>query len=376
MNKQKRKNQQLFVTFMGLLLAVAMGLSLLLPLFTNQTLNTPQAQPTDIPVPTVPAPIEDLSIIQFNEPYLHPSGLFTSTIPTGYSPVNEFNNTGEAQVTLRNPNQLSVIEQRVLRPTEGIDLSSPDTFGDFFNDSWLGASWREYSTWEETDRRTEDDQLVIDFNLTRTRQQYIARQTVTTDGTWLYSTRVVTPSNAASNLRYLLENQAANLDIVDAFVGQPIQWRAYFDDANDFIIRYPGDWQVVDSAPGAPTSITGADAQLRVETVASDFADEDAVTAYVEGLRSGTDVQSVETVEVDGLSGYRVAYTYTTIDGASQSGLVQILPTDAFAYVQNLLLDNNSESDLNSVSEDNVAYNTVQLLNSFLQVPDLNLNAE
>ncbi|MCA9915863.1 MAG: hypothetical protein KC496_21060, partial [Anaerolineae bacterium] len=223
-----RSAQNRASVYLGIFLAIVMGLSVVLPLISNQSLRT-TVQPTETPAPTVPAPIEDLSTITFDQTYLHPSGLFTVAIPSGWSPVTEVNTTGEAQVTMRNPDALSIVEARILRPTSAVDLSSADGLGVIFSDNWLASSWREYSSWDETTRSVQDDQLVIDFNLTRNGQEYIARQIAYTDGTWVYVVRAVTPSNASRVLRYLLENEQASFQVVDRFLGEPIDWKTYFN---------------------------------------------------------------------------------------------------------------------------------------------------
>ena len=80
------------------------------------------------------------------------------------------------------------------------------------------------------------------------------------------------------------------------------------------------------SAPGRPTSITGEGAALRVESDAGTIIDgEEAASAWVENLRSGTNVLSVEAVSRDGTDGYAVAYSYQTLDGDTQSGLAVLL---------------------------------------------------
>lgn len=369
MTKRKRSSQR-FAQIMGIGLAIAMGASLLLPLFSMNTPTNNTQPPTTAPEPTVPTP-PDTATITFDETYLHPSALFTVAVPSGWSPENDFSTTGEAQVTMRNPDILSVVEVRVLRPVQGVELTT-EGISDFFSNDWLASSWREYTSWRETERRTEDDQLIIDFNLSRASQDYIARQISYTDGTWIYSARTVTPSNAPQVLRHVLDNVIDSFQPVERYIGAPMEWQSYFDSETNVVLRYPGTWTVADSAPGAPTSITGDAAQLRFETLDETLGSEDAAQEYVAGLRSNLDVQSVETVEQGDLSGYTVSYTLTTLDGATQSGIVQILNGDA-TYVMNLLLADAEVEDLNTVdAEANPQLaNTLSLLDSFAILPEL-----
>lgn len=371
----ERKWQQRFSLFLGITLSAALGLSLIIPLFqqTPSTSANPTPLATERPEPTVPAPIADVSSITFDRTYFHPSGLFVASIPSGFSVSTETNSTGEAQATLRNPQQLSVIEMRILRPTSDNPVSSVEDLDSFFNNAWLSASWSQYTSWDETNRVTTGDRLVMDFNLVRSRQDYIARQTAFTDGTWVYSVRVVTPSNAASNLRFLLDEQLARFDVVDRFVGAPIEWNAYYDAQADYIVRYPGDWVLEDSAPGQPISITADNAALRIET----FADRLPITsdlmarAFIINATEGLEIQSIQEIERAGLSGYSVSYVRQTLDGAPQSGLYNLLNgPNRTLYVANLLVTEEGSVDLNTVNEEstdvtNVLLNIVSVLDTF-----------
>jgi hypothetical protein len=374
-----RSMQNRVSAVLGLLLVFAMGSSLILPLIRriNPATQTDPATPT--PQPTVPAPVSDLSTISFTEPYIHPSGLFTAAKPSGYSISNEFSTTGEAQATMRNADQLSVLEIRVTRPTSEQDITTMDGVSGIFNDEWLTSSWREYSTWDETERRTEGDSVIIDFNLSRSGQDYIARQQSFTDGTWVYSVRVVTPSNAAEMLRYVLENEVNSFQPVAQYTGLPMEWNAYYDTVNQYVIRYPGTWLLEDSAPGAPASIDGINVALRVETLDTLLDSEEAASGYVLGLHSGIEVLSVEPVEQFGASGFNVAYKQTTLDGDSESGLVTIL-NDEVSHVANVLLTDVADTDLNTVdtSAADTPQNIVEAVNAlatFYINPELSVTA-
>src|SRR5690606_1930009 len=158
-------------------------------------------------------------------------------------------------------------------------------------------------------QRTADDELVIDFALTLRGQTYVARQKAWTDGDWIYSTRVVMPENATQALLYLLDNVAATLEPQKAFAGTPLNWEAYFDQQDTHIIRFPSSWTLADSAPGKPASITGEDnTALRVQTEAGTVINSEAdARAWVENLRSGTNILSVKPVSREGSEGYSVA---------------------------------------------------------------------
>lgn len=375
-----RKLQNRVTLFLGIFLSFGMVAGLVSPLLlSQQNLSPAQSRPTNTPPPTQPAP-QDISAINFDQTYLHPSGLFTAAIPSNYILSNEFNSTGEAQVTMENSAALSVLEIRVLRPTAETSLDSPQGLGEFFNSEWLRQSWNRYNSWNEDTRRVDGDQLLLDFSLTRGGQDYAARQVAYTDGTWIYMVRVVAPTNASESIQYILENEVASLQPVERFVGSPLEWNGYFDDASDHLIRFPGEWQVVDGTDGAPASISGPNAQLRIETTDATVDTAEAAEAYVAGLRSNITVLSSEAIEVDGNSGFRVAYTQSTVDGASQSGAVQFINTIDTTHVINVLLADVSDTDFNAVdvmAEDanSAVVDAVSVLDTFALFPELELGS-
>lgn len=350
-----------------------MGASLLLPLFPTTPTGAPPPEETAVPTPTQPAPIPTTDI-DFNTGYIHPSGLFTATIPDGWDAQNQFSTTGEAQVTFNNPDALSVIEMRVIRPVAGVTLD-PEGLSNFFGDAWLRSSWNQYSSWREATRDVQEDRVVIDFNLQRAQQSYIARQIAFSDETWIYVVRVVTPSNASEMLRYVLSNQVENFSPIERYIGAPLEWNGYFDEQTNYLIRFPNGWQVTDSGVGVPTSISGENARLRVETQEGTVDSLDDAEALVADLRSTIAVQTSEDVTQYGLSGYRVAYTIETIDGSAQSGIVQILNDDGTAYIANLLLEDSGATNLLELGEDADPRltNAVAALDSFSRLPELEI---
>lgn len=343
---RNNKWQQRITVFLAIFLSFGMVAGLVTPFLTNTP--PPQVQPTDAPPPTQPAP-PDTASITFDQTYLHDSGLFTAAVPTGYTLTNEFNSTGEAQVTFENTASISVLEIRVLRPTDQVSLDSAANLGDFFTEEWLRPTWNRYRSWSEDARRIEDDKLIMDFSLRLGEQDFVARQVAFTDGTWIYTLRSVYPSNATQAMQHVLDNEVESFQTIERFVGAPLEWDGYFDDASNHLIRFPGEWALVDSADGAPASVEGENAQLRLETANATIDSEQAASDYVASLRSNITVMTVEAVEQFGSTGYRVSYTLPTLDGDSQSGIVLILNGTETAHVANVLLSDVVDTDLNTV---------------------------
>lgn len=363
-----------FTYAFGVGMAVLMALSMVLPMITRTQSRT--VQPTTVAptaLPTFPPPLAS-DAISFDQTYLHPSGLFTVAEPTGWIASQPQTTKDSARALLTNTTAQSLVQVDVDRPVTATD--QPVTLDDVnarFNAAWLGSSWSQYSTWKESDReRTSDNRLVIDFELTAKGQTYVARQEAWTDGDWIYSVRVVTPSNATDMLRYVLDGEVASLKPQKEFAGTPFNWKAYFDPQDLHIIRFPFNWSLSDSAPGRPTSITTDNTALRVEAQTGTVVDsQDAASTWVQNLRPGTDILSVKPVDHDGANGFSVAYTFKTVDGDTNSGLAVLLngPNDML-HVANLQFPASSV-DLNNTDSQANYSDLVDTMNSFTVLPQL-----
>ncbi len=330
----KRTQRERWYYFGAVGLAVLMIASVFLPFLQNRS-ATQTVPPTEIPKPTVPAPITDFTSISFEQRYLHPSGLYTVAQPSGFEPTNPSNNGQLVQINMRNNQQLAVIEAIVEYPeTPVADL---EALSARLDQSFLDNSWRSYATWTETARRidTEKNRVIIDFNLTQSRQNYIARHAA-----WIgadsvtYMMRVVTPDNASAYLVYLLEQMIPTLQPVPAFQGGPVDWTSYFSPDEGYIVRYPQTWDITDGKEGTPITIEGDDTVLRLESLANTtIADESAARDYVTSVRPNAQVLSVQPVEREGASGYAVAYSETNIDGEAFSGYAVLLNDAATGHL-------------------------------------------
>jgi len=370
----QQKTAQRLTAIVGGFLAVIMALSVILPTISrNATTASQQIQPTEVPIPTFPAPIADLNSIQFDQVYLHPSGLYTVAQPTGWLPTEPLSTVDNARSTFSNATQQSIIQVDVDKPTTStVTLDDVDAR---WTSSALASSWSRYSSWVETgQRRRENDRIIMDFELKLNNQTFVARQVAWTDGEWIYSARVVTPDNATEELLYVLDKVATSIVPHKEFAATPFDWKAYFDSQDNHIIRYPADWTLADTAPGRPTSITsGSDIALRVESQAGAAADENAARAWVETERPGATILSVAPITRDDGSGFAVAYGFKNLDGESQSGLAVLLngPEDKL-HIANLRFPG-ADVDLNSEGGQEAHSNLVEVMNSFSLFPQLNL---
>lgn len=371
----KKRTQQMSIAF-GFFMAFLMVASLILPALAPNQNTSPTVPPaptsTTVPVPTFPPPITDFSGISFGEQYLHPSGLFSIGVPTGWTPNAPINNSSQAQVNLSNPDVVSVIETYIVNATS--EQMTPDEVSAFFNETALRSSWSQYTSWQELSRRTDENRVLIDFELARGQQQFLARHAAWADASWIYVVRVVVPQNARELLFWLLDQMIANFTSYERFAGTPLGWAAYYDTEDLHIIRRPQDWQLVDGGAGQPTSFIGSDGtQLRVEALDGIIASEDEASAWVEGLRSTNTVQSVMPVTREGGSGFEIAFSYSTPDGDARSGKVVLLNgEDDQLHAATLLLPSNGV-DLNSEEGRTQYVDATQVMDTFSLLQNLNL---
>ncbi len=310
----------IFGISMALILALTSLLSAVSP-------NQPRQAASEPVVATFPPP-PAVETIDFVQRTLHPAGLFTVAVPSGWEVSDALNTREGLRALLGNEAAQSLIQVDVDRPPRSAETGALtlDDIDARFNQAWLGSSWREYRSWEESSRkRSEDDQLLIDFTLGFGGQTFVARQQAWTDGEWIYSVRVVTPENATAALLHLLDGVATSLHPLKELADTPFHWNAWFDRQHAHFIRYPDTWELSDSAPGRPTSISGVGASLRIETDPQPVVDEADATARVAGRHTGAEILSVSAFEQAEATGFAVAWRGRNVDGDSHSGLDVLL---------------------------------------------------
>ena len=367
MNKTTKR----FTVILGIIMSVAMVASLLIPLFSSQvgyTENLAEAErPTPLPEPTFPPP-PDIASISFDETLLHPSGLFTMAVPTGWQSASHSNTVDELRAGLSNSAAHSVVETRIIKNQAGI--SDADALNAFFDEGWLSQTWRDYWDWEETSRKlTDDGRVVIDFNLSRSRSHFIARQVSWLENGDIYSARVVTAENAPAELKFLLDGVIQSMARLDAFPEAPFDWNAYFDNLDKHMIRFPSDWEVADAAAGLPATIIGDKAILVLETQDVALASDSDAIDWMTKWRDRVEPLTAEPIQVGESSGYQVSYRRSTLDGAPESGIALMLHgTDNRLHVANIRVGA-TDSDLLQLEADDFGVRAV--LDTFRLLPGL-----
>lgn len=370
------KTAQRTTVILAIVMIIAIGGSAILPLFSsnNQVTTQQTAVPTATVVPTFAPAITDFTSISFDQDYLHSSGLFSVSQPTGWTPGVPTTKPDSVDITFNNAELLSVLQaslQIAAAPIENMDQLDA-----IYTTAVLNQSWSNYRNPRETARvRLPDNKLQIDFELQNARQQvFVARQISWWDTDWIYNVRVVTPNNQIDLLKFLSDKMVAGFKPNRIFAGTPADWQAYFDPTQKFILRFPSTWSLTDSAPGLPASIEGPNTSLRVEAQpVSAPLDEAAARTWVESSRAGATVVSVQPVTRGDASGFSVAYTYADSDGDSNSGLALLLNgPDNTLYAANLRIfeaDVDLNTDTDQVSHDDL----VKTLNSFQLLSTLNV---
>jgi hypothetical protein len=357
-----RQGPKRVTVIFAITMAILMAVTLFLPALTpDQPLQQVTVTPTSTaPPPTLPPPMTDFSGIQFDEIQLHPSGLFYIEVPSGWTVGNPVHGGNQARLPMNNPAALSVIEVSIEEPLEPI--ATMDELSALYTSATLASGWRTYSSWEELSRRrTDDDQLLIDYALVQNRQDYLARDLIWADDDWIYKVRVVVPANARDLLFFIIDAMSDHFYPLEQFKGTPVRWEGYFDSVDRHMLRHPETWALTDGAPGQPASFQGADGiRVRVEARDVPLADADDAAALVEGLRSRMQISDVEPVTHPGGEGYSVAYVYTDPDGERQHGMAILLAgNDARAHLVDALLPPGMSPDDAVENEDDEAADVI-----------------
>ena len=368
------KTTKTFTYIIGIVMTVAMVGSLILPMLSGQigqaNIDEQAARPTPFPEPTLPPP-PDITMIGFDNTYLHPSGLLTFGAPTGWEPSTDDSSAQELRAGLNNAEALSVVEVRINKNDAG--LSDTTALSGYFDKTWLGQTWSGYSSWAETGRAINDDgRLRIDFNLRRGRSHLIARQLSWLAGAEIYSVRVITAENAAQELRYVLQGVAEAVELLPAYADAPFDREAYFDNLDKHMVRYPIGWEVTDAAAGQPATIVGAGAMLTVGAFDELPTSEDEAAAWLEDWRSGVETLSIQSLDLAGAAGFNASYRLTTLDGAVESGLARMLGgADNRLHVANLRI---FDLDADLLALDPADEARIAILDSFRLLPDLEVD--
>jgi hypothetical protein len=323
---------------LGIFMAVVLLGGTLLQLFGGRNTTAQTVIPTTTPLPTF-APPPDVASVDFSQFYLHPTGVFAISQPTGFDQASPSSGLAIAQVNMVNNTSQSVIDAFVQDPGAAITAAG---LSDFFTRESLAQTWRSFSSWTETNRAAGATDLTIDFSVTLSQQQFVARQRAWTDGTWIYSVRVLTPANATDYLVALLDGAASSMVGNTQFAGTPLNWTALYDPTSGAIIRHPNNWRVTDGGAGRPTTVTSPDnATLRVETRAGVTVDTpEAAGVILQQIRGNAVIAAVEPINRDAtatsaaVNGFRVTYSSVTPDGEIQSGLADVLNgPDGMLYI-------------------------------------------
>ena len=332
-----------------------------LPTLTPSRTPTPQA--TFPPPPSA----EDLS---FDTLYLHPTNMFAIGQPVGFAQVSPSQTASLAQVNLVNPNVQAVIDAYVQDPQEPM---TTEGLSGFFSQDVLDSTWDYFTSWDETGRETSATDLTIDFVVRYQQQEYIVRQRAWTDGAWIYSVRVLTPSNAREYRNAVLDGAVRSMMGFTQFAGTPMNWVAYYDPASGMVIRYPQSWPVTAGGPGYLTTMSSPDgALLHVETRSTEAVDSRAEAETVlreidpnAAIKTATNVTKGGTDTSVAVRGWQFTYT-TSADGEVQRGITEVVTgPDGTVYVAMLKAP---------ADEATASTEYEQIMNTFGVLPPLNLS--
>lgn len=383
-NRKSRSLTENITIAFGFSMAALMIISLIAPFLSSATSSTTQidqgtptpdlSNPNEIPAIVFPTPVEGTPVIDSAGTYVHPSGTFHMFFPQGWVPEVQ-TNPSLASVSFNEPEMLSVIHAYLQRHEVDQDIDSLDAL---YDAGELAGTWSRYSDWFETGREIVDGRLVIDFNLVQDEQNYLGRHVtwaIEEAPTWSQVLRVVVPGNNPVLLDTLDEILVPSFqplpEMLEATVGED----AYVDSTFGFTIKPATGWNVVDGGAGRTTTIADAD-EIATLTLAFEadnvIGDEDAAHSWLQEARPNAEIIALQEAATTNGDGYKLAYTYTVLDGAERSGLLALFNgEDGRLIAANLVID---EPGLNLlVEESELATAGREVLNTLSLLPEANL---
>jgi hypothetical protein len=277
-----------------------------------------------------------------------------------------------AGVTFINSKTLSVIHAYAERDPSR-NTTNAETLNSYFNNEILNQAWVNFkSGWSELNRKTENDTVIINFELRLDDNVYLARM----EQDWMMVLRLVVPNNNPLLLDQLQTAVWPQYRLWPQSLNSPISWTSVVDYALGYIVKYPPDWRKLDGVPGQPFTVSGvlgADTFTLITRAEPGKAvkTEDEARAYVKANWPNSTAQTVKTETHGDTSGFAVSYINPDSDGNQRSAVVTLLNgANGTLYVanlqssgrgQDLLVDTQAPPDL------------ARIRSSFFVVPTQNL---
>lgn len=367
MSRRRRRQRATFIgAAIGLMVIFTFVISLINPDFgtnTNTsddvTLITPgTAEPTRVIVPT-PDPDPQLE----GEPvYIHSTGYFQTFRPAGDdwyiddTPIDD--QASRLSLVMQSQERLVVLHNYI---QPGVEYESLESLSEnFLTAEHYAGEWSRYGSWQETgERQITDNRITINFRLEAEDTPYIGRDVMWLDGTWLYVSRVVVPSNNPALLDTLDQLVISNFIGYHDIQALPRLWPVYTDQQLGFLFKYDPGWQLAAGGVGRPvtfnSTVEATRGTTRVWTVPERLIESpEAAEAWLTETSPNATILGSGTIEREfGSGGYQVSYRFQDDSGDAHSGLVVLLNDDAGTlYIADLHLD---APNLNLLSDENLA---------------------
>jgi len=362
-----RKRARQSATAVGALLVVIVILTFVISLIApGGKSGSNQSLPTFTPLGTPPPPTEVVfpppepnPQLEGELPYIHSSGYFRTFQPAGSDWVIDegglVSASSYARTVIQSSQRLAVIHNYI---QPGVEYESLDSLSkDFLTEQHFAGAWADYESWQETGREITADSVIIDFDLVAGGKHYLARSTYRPDGSWLFVTRLVVPSNNPGLLDLL------QTLVIPAFVGYhdllalPVTWPAYIDQQLGFVLKHPPGWVVVAGDKGRPVTFSLESDQagntIRVWTVSNQaITSADETQAWVSENEPGATILGANPIQREAGNGYQVAYAFRDAAGDAHSGLIVLLNDHVGTlFVGNLQI---APPDLNLLNTENL----------------------
>jgi hypothetical protein len=283
--------------------------------------------------------------------YVHPSGMFSVSRVQGWelanpSPeelVEPIGTVRETRMGTMFSGQASVIHTYV-EHSENIPVNDLPALDAYFNQAKLDSGWTGYDGWAELNRTTNDNKLIINFEVYYSGKTYLARQiTRLQEGNgrqWIMVVRLVVPNNNPDLLNKLEEVYTTSFRLWPESMKAPLSWRTLND--TGYMVRYPPSWQLDPGQPGQARTIRGSLANGNATAItraygAQSVQTEEAARAWVTANIPQGQPLTAQYINRREAFGYAVSYSTMDADGNRRSGVILLLNgVDGALYTLNI----------------------------------------
>lgn len=235
MSKQQKKRTRWLYAGFAAVMVLLMGCAGLMPTLSQLLDNNPSG--TTTPVFPTPAPGTPSTDVQFDAPFVHPSGYFEIIPPSGWTLRDA--SAEDIQGSAWIGNELLAVVHTFVKHTG--QPGDREAWVNFVK-SEFPSGFGNYEDYMVTEADYEGETITINFSARFEGLEYIAREWSGMQEDVVWVVRIVTPANYPALLDYLGEHILPTLKVYPDAVPVPEGWVDYTDYDLGYGFKHPEGW--------------------------------------------------------------------------------------------------------------------------------------